>query len=222
MRLSFHCTALPNHCPHCINTTSSAGARGRACGQVLKTTPLISSGYFQEMIEYGAVFCVFSHSTNRLAGGVPFAVRNNPPSYLRKRVGDVDRRWPIHKVIRALIAEAVKGNTWQEFVNPTATRGKTAYPKTSADQEKFCICFNYDKVIGQEDMMGRSAICSRCSSTPERYRRLSRFGGKRTALMQSWREFWLRKGRPWKRSRRPLTASSSPLTTVCRLYLPSS
>jgi len=40
------------------------------------------------MIEYGAVFCIFSHSTNRLAGGVPFAVRNNPPSYLRKRVGD--------------------------------------------------------------------------------------------------------------------------------------
>ena len=40
------------------------------------------------MIAYRAVCCIFSHSTNRLVGGVPFAVCNNPPSYLRKRVGD--------------------------------------------------------------------------------------------------------------------------------------
>ena len=32
--------------------------------------------------------CIFSHSTNHLAGGVSFAVRNNPPCYLRKRIGD--------------------------------------------------------------------------------------------------------------------------------------
>lgn len=55
------------------------------------------------------------------------------------------------KVIKALIAEAMKGNTWQKFANPSAARGKTAYPKTSADQEKFGIRFDYDKVVTQDD-----------------------------------------------------------------------
>ena len=43
------------------------------------------------MIKHRAIFRVFSHSTNRLAGGVPFAVHNNRferSSYLRKRVGN--------------------------------------------------------------------------------------------------------------------------------------
>ena len=55
------------------------------------------------------------------------------------------------KVLRALIAEATKGNTWQKFANPTAARGKTAYPKTSAEQEKFGVRFDYDKVVTKDD-----------------------------------------------------------------------
>jgi hypothetical protein len=55
------------------------------------------------------------------------------------------------KVIKALIAEAMKGNTWQKFANPSAARGKTAYPKTSAEQEKFGIRFDYDKVVTKDD-----------------------------------------------------------------------
>lgn len=54
------------------------------------------------------------------------------------------------KVIKALIAEAVKGNTWQKFANPSATRGGTAYPKTSAEQERFGIRFDYDTVVEKE------------------------------------------------------------------------
>ena len=55
------------------------------------------------------------------------------------------------KVIRALITEAMKGNTWQKFANPSAARGKTAYPKTSAEQEKYGIRFDYDRVVTQDD-----------------------------------------------------------------------
>ncbi|KAG6899529.1 hypothetical protein C0995_005758 [Termitomyces sp. Mi166 len=54
------------------------------------------------------------------------------------------------KIIKALIAEAVRGNTWQKFANPSAARGKTAFPKTSADQEKYGIRFDYDTVISKE------------------------------------------------------------------------
>jgi hypothetical protein len=55
------------------------------------------------------------------------------------------------KIMRALIAEAVKGNTWQKFANPSAARGKTAFPKTPADQEKFGIRFDYDKEVTRDD-----------------------------------------------------------------------
>lgn len=56
------------------------------------------------------------------------------------------------KIIKALIAEAMRGNNiWQKFSNPSAARGKTAYPKTSADQERYGIRFDYDQVVTQTD-----------------------------------------------------------------------
>lgn len=55
------------------------------------------------------------------------------------------------KVIKAAITEALKGNTWQKFADPTVARGKTVYPKTSAQQERFGIRFDYDKIITQDE-----------------------------------------------------------------------
>lgn len=54
------------------------------------------------------------------------------------------------KIIKALIAEAVKGNTWQKFANPSVAHGKTAFPKTSGDQEKYGIRYDYDTVVNKE------------------------------------------------------------------------
>ena len=54
------------------------------------------------------------------------------------------------KIIKMLIAEAVKGNMWQKFANPSAARGKTAFPKTSGDQEKYGIRYDYDTVVNKE------------------------------------------------------------------------
>lgn len=56
------------------------------------------------------------------------------------------------KVIKSLIAEALKGNTYQKFANPSAARGKTAYPKTPAEQEKWGIRFDYDMEINKDGM----------------------------------------------------------------------
>ncbi|PPQ75139.1 hypothetical protein CVT25_007938 [Psilocybe cyanescens] len=55
------------------------------------------------------------------------------------------------KIFKALSGEVMKGNLWKKFTEPTVGRGKTAYPKTSADQEKFGIRFDYDMVVTQED-----------------------------------------------------------------------
>ncbi|KAM5530895.1 hypothetical protein V8D89_015427 [Ganoderma adspersum] len=54
------------------------------------------------------------------------------------------------KVIKALIAEAIKGTTWQKFANPSAARGKTVYPKTSGDQEKYGIRYDYDTLVNKD------------------------------------------------------------------------
>lgn len=54
------------------------------------------------------------------------------------------------KVIKSLIVEAVKGNTWIKFANPSAARGKTAFPKTQAEQERYGIRFDYDTLVKQD------------------------------------------------------------------------
>lgn len=55
------------------------------------------------------------------------------------------------KVIKSFIAEVMKGNQWRKFANPPAARGKTAFPKRPADQEKFGIRFDYDREVTQDD-----------------------------------------------------------------------
>lgn len=54
------------------------------------------------------------------------------------------------KIIKSLIAEAIKGNTWKKFANPSAARGKTAYPQTSGDQERYGIRFDYDTLVDRD------------------------------------------------------------------------
>ncbi|KAG6848021.1 hypothetical protein H0H93_004122, partial [Arthromyces matolae] len=51
--------------------------------------------------------------------------------------------------MKALIAEAVKGSAWQKFSDPSVGRGMTAFPKTSGDQEKFGIRYDYDTVVNR-------------------------------------------------------------------------
>ncbi|KAK0482280.1 hypothetical protein IW261DRAFT_1026639 [Armillaria novae-zelandiae] len=53
----------------------------------------------------------------------------------------------MNKALKAVASFAVKGNSWTKFTNPTAARGKTAFPKTVADQERLDVRFDYDKEV---------------------------------------------------------------------------
>ncbi|PIL30992.1 hypothetical protein GSI_05685 [Ganoderma sinense ZZ0214-1] len=53
------------------------------------------------------------------------------------------------KAIKLCIVEAVRGNTWQKFANPSAGAGKTAWPRTAAEQERFGLRFDYDTVVNK-------------------------------------------------------------------------
>jgi len=80
------------------------------------------------------------------------------------------------KILKALIAEATKGNTWQKFANPTAARGKAAYPKTPAEQEKFGVRFDYDTIVTRND----GTVCHMFKMQPN--------AGKIPSSIKAWRD----------------------------------
>jgi hypothetical protein len=49
----------------------------------------------------------------------------------------------MQKALKAVVAGAVQGNTWQKLVNPTG-RGKTAFLKNLADQQRLGVRLDYD------------------------------------------------------------------------------
>jgi len=53
----------------------------------------------------------------------------------------------MQRQLRTLIASAIEGNTWKKLANPSASRGKTAYPKKPADQQRLGVRLDYDGVI---------------------------------------------------------------------------
>lgn len=53
----------------------------------------------------------------------------------------------MQKALRAVVADAVGGKTWQKFTCPTAGRGNTVFPKKAADQERLGVRFDYDGEI---------------------------------------------------------------------------
>jgi len=95
------------------------------------------------------------------------------------------------KLIKSVIAQIMKGNAWQKFANPIAPRGKTAYPTKSADQKRFGIRFDYDKVVTKDD-------------TEYHLFKMQPNAGKIPSAVQAWRnknsthavmaEVWVKKG----------------------------
>ena len=47
--------------------------------------------------------------------------------------------------------KAVEGNGWKKFANPTASRGKTVFPKTSAQQQSLGVRWDYDGQVTRSD-----------------------------------------------------------------------
>lgn len=56
----------------------------------------------------------------------------------------------MNKALKAVVTFVVEGNAWKKFTNPTAGRGKTAFPKTSAELERLGVRFDYDKEVEKD------------------------------------------------------------------------
>jgi hypothetical protein len=59
----------------------------------------------------------------------------------------VDR---MQRALKAVLSSAIEGTTWQKLSSPTASRGKTAFPKKPADQQRLGVRFDYDGVIEKD------------------------------------------------------------------------
>ncbi|KAJ5981940.1 hypothetical protein N7451_012040 [Penicillium sp. IBT 35674x] len=57
----------------------------------------------------------------------------------------------MQKALKSAIGKAVEGNAWQKFTNPSAGRGKTAFPKAQAEKERIGVRFDYDGEVTKAD-----------------------------------------------------------------------
>ena len=57
----------------------------------------------------------------------------------------------MQKALKNAVSKAVDGNTWKKFTNPSAGRGKTAFPKGQAEQESVGIRWDYDGEVTKAD-----------------------------------------------------------------------
>lgn len=57
----------------------------------------------------------------------------------------------MQKALRDAVGKAVEGNSWQKFTNPSAGRGKTAFPKGQAEQERVGVRWDYDGEVSKSD-----------------------------------------------------------------------
>lgn len=57
----------------------------------------------------------------------------------------------MQKTLKNAVSKAVEGNTWKKFTNPSAGRGKTAFPKGQAEQERVGVRWDYDGEVVKGD-----------------------------------------------------------------------
>ena len=59
----------------------------------------------------------------------------------------------MQKALKSAVGKAVEGNTWKKFTEPSAGRGKTAFPKAQAEQERLGIRWDYDGEVTDADIV---------------------------------------------------------------------
>ncbi|TBU23588.1 hypothetical protein BD311DRAFT_810653 [Dichomitus squalens] len=57
------------------------------------------------------------------------------------------------KVFRGLTTAVLEGNAWKKLVDPSVTRGLTAYPRKPTDQQRLGVRFDYDGEITIDDIV---------------------------------------------------------------------
>jgi hypothetical protein len=55
------------------------------------------------------------------------------------------------KSVNSAVSKAIDGNTWKKFTEVSVARGKTVFPKSSADQERVGVRWDYDGQISRLD-----------------------------------------------------------------------
>ena len=65
----------------------------------------------------------------------------------------------VFKTIQNAASEIVKTNIWKKFTKPTVGRGKTAWPKTPTDLEKYGVRFDYDGEVTQHGVTYHKFQC---------------------------------------------------------------
>ena len=92
----------------------------------------------------------FADILNALIYCVLKPVQQKIPTILSKLCQFGDTR-NLSKAIQRATQAAVEGNTWKKFVDPTAIRGKTVFPKGQADQERLGVRWDYDGEVTKAD-----------------------------------------------------------------------
>ncbi len=57
------------------------------------------------------------------------------------------------KSISSAVNKAVEGNVWKKFTEVSVGRGKTVYPKSSADQERVGVRWDFDGEVTKADVV---------------------------------------------------------------------
>ncbi|KAF2718972.1 hypothetical protein K431DRAFT_348300 [Polychaeton citri CBS 116435] len=98
------------------------------------------------------------------------------------------------------VAKAMEDNTWKKLASPSATRGKTVHPKTSAEQETLGTRWDYDGEITKADGVYHKyqlqANAGKVPSSIKHWQKLTE------ALTLSWRLATLRRTVRKKTSRK--------------------
>jgi hypothetical protein len=55
------------------------------------------------------------------------------------------------KSVGSAVNKALDGNTWKKFTDVSVSRGKTVYPKSSGDQERVGVRWDYDGEVSKAD-----------------------------------------------------------------------
>lgn len=55
------------------------------------------------------------------------------------------------KSISSAVNKAVEGNVWKKFTDVSVGRGKTVYPKSSAEQERVGVRWDFDGEVTKAD-----------------------------------------------------------------------
>ncbi|ORY14016.1 hypothetical protein BCR34DRAFT_534755 [Clohesyomyces aquaticus] len=55
------------------------------------------------------------------------------------------------KTLSSAVTKAVEGNSWKKFTDVSVSRGKTVFPKSSGDQERIGVRWDYDGEVVKPD-----------------------------------------------------------------------